>query len=203
MSHHSIDQQEQTQQQQHSIIARRIHTITNQLHPTVEQQDTISHNTTRQYHYFNKNNNSNSSYYNTHGRRNMSQQEKQVKKIVVTGAAGQICYSLLPMIASGRMLGPDQPVILHLLEIPQAMDALRGVVMELEDCAFPLLRGVVPTSDAKEAFTDVDVAILVGAFPRKEGMERKDLLEKNVGIFKVQGKALNDHAKRDVKVRRI
>lgn len=126
--------------------------------------------------------------------------EKQVKRVVVTGAAGQIAYSLLPMIASGQMLGRDQPVILHLLEIEPALVALNGVVMELEDCAFPLLRDVVPTSDPAVAFRDVDIAILVGAFPRKEGMERKDLLEKNIGIFKVQGKAINDHAKRDVKV---
>jgi len=121
-------------------------------------------------------------------------------RIAVTGAAGQICYALLFRLAAGDMLGPDQPVILHLLEITPAMGALNGVVMELNDCAFPLLHGVVATDDANVAFKDVDFAYLVGAMPRKDGMERKDLLQANGGIFGPQGKAINDHAKRDVKV---
>ena len=121
-------------------------------------------------------------------------------KIAVTGAAGAIGYALLFRIASGDMLGKDQPVILHLLEITPALPALEGVVMELNDCAFPLLRGVVTTDDPNVAFKDVGYALLVGAMPRKDGMERKDLLEANGGIFAPQGKALNDHAKRDVKV---
>ena len=121
-------------------------------------------------------------------------------KIAVTGAAGQIGYALLFRLASGDMLGPDQPVILHLLEITPALDALNGVVMELNDCAFPLLQDVVATDDANVAFNDVDFAFLVGARPRGPGMERKDLLEANGAIFGPQGKALNDHAKRDVKV---
>jgi malate dehydrogenase len=121
-------------------------------------------------------------------------------RVAVTGAAGQIGYSLLFRIASGSMLGPDQPVILHLLEITPALGALQGVVMELEDCAFPLLHGAVPTDDADVAFGDVDYALLVGAMPRKEGMERSDLLSANGGIFKPQGEALSRSAKRDVKV---
>lgn len=121
-------------------------------------------------------------------------------RIVVTGAAGQIGYALLFRIASGSMLGPDQPVILHLLEITPALGALNGVVMELNDCAFPLLHGVVATDKLEVAFKDVDYALLVGAMPRKDGMERKDLLTANGGIFGPQGKALNDYAKRDVKV---
>lgn len=121
-------------------------------------------------------------------------------RVAVTGAAGQIGYALLFRIASGAMLGDDQPVILHLLEITPALEALKGVVMELDDCAFPLLHGVVATDDAAEAFKDVDYALLVGARPRGAGMERKDLLEANGAIFAPQGKALNDHAKRDVKV---
>lgn len=125
---------------------------------------------------------------------------KQPVRIAVTGAAGQIGYALLFRLAAGDMLGPDQPVILHLLEITPALDALNGVVMELNDCAFPLLHGIVATDKAEEAFKDVDYAFLVGAMPRKDGMERKDLLEANGGIFAPQGKALNDHAKRDVKV---
>ncbi len=120
--------------------------------------------------------------------------------IAVTGAAGQIGYALLFRIASGEMLGKDQPVILHLLEITPALGALEGVVMELNDCAFPLLQGVVTTDDVNVAFKDVSYALLVGAMPRKDGMERKDLLEANGGIFGPQGRALNDHAKRDVKV---
>jgi malate dehydrogenase len=121
-------------------------------------------------------------------------------RVAVTGAAGQIGYSLLFRIASGQLLGPDQPVILQLLDITPAMDALRGVVMELEDCAFPLLDGIVQTDDPAEAFTGADYALLVGARPRSKGMERKDLLEANGAIFTVQGRALNDHASRDVRV---
>lgn len=121
-------------------------------------------------------------------------------RIAVTGAAGQIGYALLFRLASGAMLGPDQPVILHLLEITPALGALNGVVMELNDCAFPLLHDIVATDDLSVAFKDVDFAFLVGAMPRKDGMERSDLLEANGGIFGPQGKALNDHASRDVKV---
>ncbi|KMN76783.1 malate dehydrogenase [Chromobacterium alkanivorans] len=121
-------------------------------------------------------------------------------RVAVTGAAGQIGYSLLFRIASGEMLGKDQPVILQLLDLPQAQTALKGVMMELEDCAFPLLAGMVATDDPNVAFKDVKVALLVGARPRSKGMERKDLLEANGAIFTVQGKALNDHAARDVKV---
>ncbi|HEX5961446.1 MAG TPA: malate dehydrogenase [Rhodanobacteraceae bacterium] len=121
-------------------------------------------------------------------------------RVAVTGAAGQIGYALLFRIAAGDMLGPDQPVILHLLEITPALPALNGVVMELDDCAFPLLAGVVATDDANVAFKDVGYALLVGARPRGPGMERKDLLSANGAIFGPQGKALNAHAKRDVKV---
>ena len=121
-------------------------------------------------------------------------------RVAVTGAAGQIGYALLFRIAAGDMLGPDQPVILHLLEITPALPALNGVVMELDDCAFPLLAGVVATDDANVAFKDVDYALLVGARPRGPGMERKDLLSANGAIFGPQGKALNAHAKRDVRV---
>ncbi|MGH9083873.1 MAG: malate dehydrogenase, partial [Acidimicrobiales bacterium] len=120
--------------------------------------------------------------------------------VAVTGAAGQIGYSLLFRIASGSMLGPDQPVILQMLEITPALGALDGVAMELEDCAFPLLAGMVKTDDPDTAFGDVDVALLVGAMPRKEGMERSDLLSANGGIFKPQGEALSRSAQRDVKV---
>ena len=121
-------------------------------------------------------------------------------RVAVTGAAGQIGYSLLFRIASGAMLGPDQPVILQLLEITPALKALDGVAMELDDCAFPLLAGIVGTDDADVAFGDADYALLVGAMPRKQGMERSDLLSANGAIFTVQGKALSDSAKRDVKV---
>jgi malate dehydrogenase len=121
-------------------------------------------------------------------------------RVAVTGAAGQIGYSLLFRIASGSMLGPEQPVILQLLEITPALGSLQGVCMELEDCAFPLLHGIVPTDDADVAFGDVEVALLVGAMPRKEGMERSDLLSANGGIFKPQGEALSRSATRDVKV---
>ncbi len=121
-------------------------------------------------------------------------------KVAVTGAAGQIGYSLLFRIASGAMLGPETPVILQLLEITPALKALEGVKMELDDCAFPLLVDVVGTDDADVAFGDADVALLVGAMPRKAGMERADLLNANGGIFKPQGEALARSAKRDVKV---
>ena len=121
-------------------------------------------------------------------------------RVAVTGAAGQIGYSLLFRIASGAMLGPDTPVILQLLEITPALKALEGAKMELDDCAFPLLAGVVGTDDADKAFGDADVALLVGAMPRKAGMERADLLSANGGIFKPQGEALARSAKRDVKV---
>ncbi len=125
---------------------------------------------------------------------------KDPVRITITGAAGQISYSLAFRIACGDMLGKDQPVILQLLEIPPAMDALNGVVMELNDCAFPLVQGIVATDDANVAFKDSDYALLVGARPRGPGMERKDLLEANAAIFSVQGKALNDNASRNVKV---
>jgi malate dehydrogenase len=125
---------------------------------------------------------------------------KSPVRVVVTGAAGQIGYQLLFRIAAGNMLGDDQPVILHLLEIPPAMQAVQGVVMELEDCAFPLLQGIVATDDANVAFKDADYALLVGAMPRGPGMERSDLLKKNAEIFSVQGKAMNDHANKDIKV---
>ncbi len=125
---------------------------------------------------------------------------KSPRRIVVTGAAGQIGYALLFRIASGAMLGPKQPVILHLLEVTPALGALNGVVMELNDCAFPLLQGIVATDNLNVAFKDVDYALLVGAMPRKDGMERKDLLNANGGIFGPQGRALNDHASRNVKV---
>jgi len=125
---------------------------------------------------------------------------KPAKRVAVTGAAGQIGYSLLFRIANGDMLGKDQPVILQLLDITPALPAVRGVVMELEDCAFPLLAGVVVTDDPKVAFKDADYALLVGARPRSKGMERKDLLEANGAIFTVQGRALDEAASRDVKV---
>lgn len=125
---------------------------------------------------------------------------KQPLRVAVTGAAGNISYAMLFRIASGEMLGKDQPVILQLLEITPALDALKGVVMELEDCAFPLLAGIVQTDDANVAFKDADYALLVGARPRGPGMERKDLLEANAAIFSAQGKALNEVASRDVKV---
>ena len=121
-------------------------------------------------------------------------------RVAVTGAAGQISYSLLFRVAAGGMLGPDQPVILQLLEITPALPALAGVAMELDDCAFPLLAGIVQTDDPRIAFRDADYALLVGARPRGPGMERKDLLEANASIFSVQGKAINDHASRAIKV---
>ena len=125
---------------------------------------------------------------------------KNPVRVTITGAAGNIGYALAFRIAAGDMLGPDQPVILQLLEITPALGALQGVVMELNDCAFPLLAGVVATDDASVAFKDTDYALLVGARPRGPGMERKDLLTANGAIFGPQGKALNDHASRDVKV---
>ena len=127
---------------------------------------------------------------------------KKPMRVAVTGAAGQIGYGLLFRVASGEMLGKDQPVILQLLEIPdeKAQKALKGVMMELDDCAFPLLQSMVAASDPKVAFKDIDVALLVGARPRGPGMERKDLLEANGAIFVPQGKALNEVASRDAKV---
>ena len=121
-------------------------------------------------------------------------------RVAITGAAGQIGYSLLFRIASGAMLGPDQPVILQLLEITPALGALNGVVMELDDCAFPLLAGVTTSDDPNVAFGDANIALLVGARPRSKGMERKDLLEANGAIFTVQGKALSDNASKDIRV---
>jgi malate dehydrogenase len=125
---------------------------------------------------------------------------KPAVKVAITGAAGQISYSLLFRVASGQMLGPDQPVILQLLEIPPAMGALKGVVMELEDCAFPLVTDIIATDDPNEAFAGVHYALLVGSRPRGPGMERKDLLEANAQIFSVQGAALDAHADRSVRV---
>ncbi len=125
---------------------------------------------------------------------------KQAVRVTVTGAAGQIGYALLFRIASGAMLGDDQPVILQLLDITPAMEALDGVKMELEDCAFPLLADIVCTDDPNVGFKDADYALLVGARPRGPGMERKDLLEANAAIFSVQGKAINDHASKNIKV---
>src|SRR5579875_2875622 len=117
--------------------------------------------------------------------------------VTITGAAGQIGYALVFRVASGQLIGDDQPVVLHLLEIEPAMKALEGVVMELDDCAFPLLRDVVATSDLKQAFDGVSWALLVGSVPRKAGMERGDLLKVNGGIFKPQGRAVAEHAASD------
>jgi malate dehydrogenase len=125
---------------------------------------------------------------------------KNPVRVTITGAAGQIGYQLAFRIASGQMLGSEQPVILQLLEIPPALPALEGVVMELNDCAFDTLSGVVATDDPNTAFKDAQYALLVGARPRGPGMERKDLLEANAQIFSVQGKAINDHADRDIRV---
>ncbi|EIJ43987.1 malate dehydrogenase [Beggiatoa alba B18LD] len=125
---------------------------------------------------------------------------KKPVRVAVTGGAGQISYSLVFSIASGQLLGPDQPIILQLLEMPVAMEALKGVAMELDDCAFPLLHDIVTTDDVKTAFTDIEYALLVGAKPRGPGMERNDLLRDNGKIFTTQGKALNDYANRNVKV---
>jgi len=125
---------------------------------------------------------------------------KEAKRVAVTGAAGQICYSLLFRLAHGDLYGPDQPIILQLLDLPQMQQKVRGTVLELEDCAFPLLTGVEVTDDPATAFRDVDAAMLVGSRPRSPGMERRDLLTANAEIFKVQGKALNEAAKREAKV---
>lgn len=125
---------------------------------------------------------------------------KKPVRVTITGAAGQIGYQLAFRIASGQMLGPDQPVFLQLLEIPPALPALNGVVMELEDCAFDTLAGIVATDDPNVVFKDSEYALLVGARPRGPGMERKDLLEANAQIFSVQGKAINDHANSDIRV---
>jgi malate dehydrogenase len=141
---------------------------------------------------------------NTHFNHAVSIQERFMSKapmrVAVTGAAGQIGYSLLFRIASGEMLGKDQPVILQLLDLPQAQQAVKGVMMELDDCAFPLLAGMVATDDPNVAFKDADVCLLVGARPRTKGMERADLLTANGAIFTVQGKAIAENAKEDVKV---
>ncbi|MFP6816311.1 MAG: malate dehydrogenase [Pseudomonadales bacterium] len=125
---------------------------------------------------------------------------KDPVRVTVTGAAGQIGYALLFRIASGEMLGKDQPVILQLLEITPALDALGGVVMEVEDCAFPLVHGIVATDDASIAFKDAQFALLVGSRPRSKGMERKDLIEANAAIFSVQGKAINDHGSSNIRI---
>ncbi|ROO24657.1 malate dehydrogenase [Salinisphaera orenii MK-B5] len=125
---------------------------------------------------------------------------KEPVRVAITGGAGNISYSLIFRIAAGDMLGPDQPVILQLLEIPPAMDALKGVIMEINDCAFPLVHGVSGSDKPEEAFKDVDIALLVGSKPRGKGMERSDLLKANGDIFSVQGAALNDNASKDVKV---
>merc|ERR1712079_236478 len=117
-----------------------------------------------------------------------------------TGAAGQIAYSLIYQVASGYVFGQDQPLVLHLLDIAPMMGVLNGVVMEIQDCAMPLVRETIATDDPNVAFKDIDAAFLVGAMPRKEGMERKDLLAANVKIFKVQGEALDKYAKKSVKV---
>jgi malate dehydrogenase len=130
----------------------------------------------------------------------MSTVSRKPVRIAITGAAGQIGYQLAFRIASGQMLGPDQPVILQLLEIPPALGALQGVAMELDDCAFEALHGVVATDQALTAFRDADYALLVGARPRGPGMERKDLLLENAKIFSAQGKAMNEAASRDIKV---
>jgi len=127
-------------------------------------------------------------------------ESKTVLKVCVTGAAGQIAYSLLYSIANGEVFGKDQPLVMTLLDIPIMMDSLRGVVMELQDCALTLLKDVIPTDDPVVAFKDIDVAILVGAMPRREGMLRKDLLTANARIFESQGKVLDVHAKKSVKV---
>ncbi|KAH6786897.1 Lactate/malate dehydrogenase family protein [Perilla frutescens var. hirtella] len=125
---------------------------------------------------------------------------KEPVRVLVTGAAGQIGYALVPMVARGAMLGLNQPVILHMLDIPPAAEALNGVKMELVDAAFPLLKGVVATTDVSEACTGVNIAVMVGGFPRKEGMERKDVMSKNVSIYKSQASALEKHAAPNCKV---
>lgn len=125
---------------------------------------------------------------------------KQPVRVLITGAAGQIGYSFIPLVASGEMLGPDQPVILHLLDIPRALEGLKGVVMEIDDCAYPLVHGVVATVDVAEGFKGIDFAILLGGFPRLQGMNRADLLLKNKDIFFGQGEALAKHASPTCKV---
>eukprot|EP00499_Haloplacidia_sp_CaronLabIsolate_P015228 CAMPEP_0196780574 /NCGR_PEP_ID=MMETSP1104-20130614/8053_1 /TAXON_ID=33652 /ORGANISM="Cafeteria sp., Strain Caron Lab Isolate" /LENGTH=336 /DNA_ID=CAMNT_0042150787 /DNA_START=50 /DNA_END=1060 /DNA_ORIENTATION=+ len=130
----------------------------------------------------------------------MSSASKAPIRVAVTGAAGQIGYALLPLIAKGDAFGPDQPVILQLLDLPFALKSLEGSVMELQDGAYPLVQNVIATADPVEGFKDADYAILVGAFPRKAGMERKDLLEKNSNIFKEQGRVINEHASPNIKV---
>lgn len=130
----------------------------------------------------------------------MSSEEKGPIKVLITGSAGQIAYSLIPIVARGDVFGKDQPIILHLLDIPPMKTVLDGVVMEIEDCSFPLLRGINAYVEEAPAFTDIDAAFLVGSMPRKEGMERKDLLAANVKIFKSQGLALANYAKSIVKV---
>lgn len=120
--------------------------------------------------------------------------------VCVTGAAGQIGYAITPMICNGDMFGPDQPVIIHLLDLPFCMESLSGVVMEIEDGNYPLVYGVVATSDVEKAFAGADCAVLLGAFPRKQGMERKDLMEKNIGIFKAMGEAVEKNASNNIKV---
>ena len=140
------------------------------------------------------------SFLSSNNKSSVPREMSEPIRVCVTGAAGQIAYSLLPHIAGGNMFGPDRPVTLTLLDIEPCMGAVHGVVMELEDCAYPLLKSVSGTHDPMEAFDRVDFAILVGAFPRREGMERKDLLAKNAAIFEEQGKAINAVASRDVKV---
>src|SRR4028118_327377 len=130
----------------------------------------------------------------------MNQTSNQPVRVAITGAAGQIGYALAFRVASGQMFGPQTPVILHLIEIPQGEAALKGVVMELEDCAFPLLKGVVPTSDLNEGFRGVNWALLIGSVPRKQGMERADLLGINGKIFVGQGKAIEKNAASNVRV---
>lgn len=130
----------------------------------------------------------------------MSTEEKGPLKVLITGSAGQIAYSLIPIVARGDVFGRDQPIILHLLDIPPMKTVLEGVVMEIEDCSFPLLRGINAYVEEAPAFADIDAAFLVGSMPRKEGMERKDLLAANVKIFKSQGQALANYAKSTVKV---
>jgi malate dehydrogenase len=130
----------------------------------------------------------------------MSSTDRAPVQVTITGAAGQIGYALLFRIASGQLLGPDQPLVLRLLEIEPAMHALEGVAMELEDCAFPLLSDIVVTPDLKQAFDGTSWALLVGSVPRKAGMERRDLLNINGGIFRPQGRAIADHAARDVRI---